>query len=815
MKYPALRIAMAYAAGLLAADCLGAETWKVWLPAAVLLLVVLALARAWKPFQLCCWGLAGVANLLLHTVPLSPADLRHLVGADPVLACVRGRLMAAPKESSYLKKEKLVTRYLTRIEVSEIQVGRGRDWQSAKGRLLITSPEIPEGLYAGQGVEVAGLLGLPPTRAAEGLFDYRAYLKRHGIYFRLQCDSSGDWRPLEPRIAPPASDRFIRWAQKTLARGLPEQDHSLRLLWSMTLGIQEELPADVYQPFLIAGTMHVFAISGLHIALIGGVIIGVLQLARTPRVVGAPVMIASIWAYTFATGWQPSAIRSTVMMTIVGAGWLLNRPGNLLNSLMAAGLLILLWDPQQFFGASFQLSFLVVLAIAVLLPWFEARRAGLVERLLDLDELLPEELIPPWKRALRDALCWAYSFSVVSLAAWIGSAPLIAQYFHLFSLSAIVANLLVVPLSSLALAANMGSLAVFWTPFCEPLNHSAWFLMRVMVESSAWIAGRNWGFWFVPEVPWLGIILYYPLLVVFAWWSEEWLSGAVRRWLLTVLAIGGISAVCITWWSSGRCVKITALPLRGGMATFVDAPGRAHDVLVDAGDEDAGETTLQSYLKGQGVNGLSALVLTHGDLRHVGGAPPIVGLFRPKHVYASALKFRSTAYRKIVGEFDARPDFVRRVHAGSTIGAWSVLHPLAEDKFTRADDGALVLFADVCGTRVLLLSDLGGAGQQKLLARHPDLRADIVVAGLAADRTALGAELLDAVRPELVVVCDTEAPFQERAPPELHERLAESRVPVWFTAEAGTVTFRLRDGHWEARAMNGATLRRRAVRRGR
>jgi ComEC/Rec2-related protein len=128
----------------------------------------------------------------------------------------------------------------------------------------------------------------------------------------------------------------------------------------MTLGIQEELPADVYQPFLIAGTMHVFAISGLHMALIGGVILGVLQLARMPRVVGASVMIAAIWAYTFATGWQPSAIRSTVMMTIVGVGWLLNRPGNLLNSLMAAGLVILLWDPQQFFGASFQLSFFVV-----------------------------------------------------------------------------------------------------------------------------------------------------------------------------------------------------------------------------------------------------------------------------------------------------------------------------------------------------------------------------------------------------------------------------------------------------------------------
>src|SRR6185503_685950 len=109
------------------------------------------------------------------------------------------------------------------------------------------------------------------------------------------------------------------------------------------------------------------------------------------------VVIPLIWFYTAATGWQPSAIRSTVMMTVIIGGWALKRPSDLLNSLAAAAFIILLWDPQQLFGASFQLSFFVVLSIALLMPPLELVR----DRLLQTDPLLPEPLVPRWRQRLR------------------------------------------------------------------------------------------------------------------------------------------------------------------------------------------------------------------------------------------------------------------------------------------------------------------------------------------------------------------------------------------------------------------------------
>ena len=84
------------------------------------------------------------------------------------------------------------------------------------------------------------------------------------------------------------------------------------------------------------------------------------------------------------------------MMTIVLGGWALKRPGDTLNSLAGAALIILLWEPRQLFEASFQLSFFVVLIIALMLPPLNQ----LVDRRLRHDPLLPDELLPRWRRTL-------------------------------------------------------------------------------------------------------------------------------------------------------------------------------------------------------------------------------------------------------------------------------------------------------------------------------------------------------------------------------------------------------------------------------
>src|SRR5688572_30032220 len=121
----------------------------------------------------------------------------------------------------------------------------------------------------------------------------------------------------------------------------------------MLLGWQTALTAEVSEPFMRSGTMHIFAISGLHIALIAGIFVALLRALTVPRVACGLIVVPIIWFYTGATGWQPSAIRSAVMMSVIILGWSLKRPTDLLNSLAMAACVILEWQPEQLFQPGF------------------------------------------------------------------------------------------------------------------------------------------------------------------------------------------------------------------------------------------------------------------------------------------------------------------------------------------------------------------------------------------------------------------------------------------------------------------------------
>jgi len=142
-----------------------------------------------------------------------------------------------------------------------------------------------------------------------------------------------------------------------------------------------------------------------------------------------------------------------------------------------------------------------------------------------------------------------------------------------------------------------------------------------------------------------------------------------------------------------------------------------------------------------------------------------------------------------------------------------VLHPNPDDHFSEADDSALVLRGEFAGTRVLLLSDLGRPGQEALLQRQPDLRAEIVLACLPEQGEPLNDALLEAIQPELIIITDSEFPATKRASAGLRERLERRGVPVIFTRTAGAVEISLRNNHWDIRTMGGAPVSGPAARR--
>jgi competence protein ComEC len=278
----------------------------------------------------------------------------------------------------------------------------------------------------------------------------------------------------------------------------------------------------------------------------------------------------------------------------------------------------------------------------------------------------------------------------------------------------------------------------------------------------------------------------------------------VTRARLWATGVGGILLACgliLTSQSTG--VQLAVLPLRGGDSLFVDEPGSKHDLLIDAGDASAVEQIIEPFLRARGVNRLARLVLTHGDVRHVGGAAILRDEFRVRQTITSRVRSRSPAYRQLIKALELAPASWREVERGDTLCGWRVLHPTVQDRFSRADDNALVLFREFEGIRVLLCSDLGRSGQRTLSEREPELRADVVIAGMPSPDEPLSNGLLQLLRPGLVVISAGEYPASERPSRALRERLRAQGRPVVFTCDRGAVYLRLIGGEWHARSQDG------------
>ncbi|MDD5141490.1 MAG: ComEC/Rec2 family competence protein [Verrucomicrobiales bacterium] len=797
MKHPLVAVVVCYAAGLLLAEYFQPPLAALFTAAFLFLALALVLEKFRRFLIWPLLALVGWTNLAVHNTAISPDDLRTLMGNESALATLRGTLVETPGLKIYERDGEQTEHTIALLRVTELR--RGENWQPALGSIIATTPgALGSNFFAGPPVEISGVIAPPPLPVAEGLFDYRTYLKRQGIYFQLKTASVDGWKLLSTNQTPAMSDRFLAWSQKTLARGLPEEDEPLKLLWAMTLGWKTALTGEVTAPFMQSGTMHIFAISGLHIALIAGILVAILRTVQMPRFWCGAVIIPLIWFYTAATGWQPSAIRSTIMMTIIIAGWSLKRPSNLINSLAAAAFIILLYDPQQLFQASFQLSFFVVLSIALFMPPLEKIR----DRLLQIDPLLPRELIPRWRRWSNSVLWVVSTWLATSLAAWFGSWPLTAYYFHLFSPVTLLANLLIVPLASAALACNLGSLICGgWFPWATELfNYSGWLWMKLMLEISHAVIKLPGAFFYVRSPALADFAIYYGAMLAV-------MSGVAfrKKWRMVTLICIVFIAVFYGWrWqSAGSITTLTVLPLNGGHAVFVQSGQRADDLLIDCGDTNAVDFITKPFLHAQGANHLPRLALTQGDMRDMGGAQPVCELFSVGQIITSPARFRSTVYRQTVTAIEQTRGRHRIVNRGDVIGAWTVLHPASTNQLSKADDNALVLKGEIYGARVLLLSDLGREGQSVLLESTNDLHTDIVVAGLPTDGEPLCDALLDAIQPKVIVIADSEFPATRRASRELKERLAGRNVPVIYTRTAGAVTLIARPGGWELRTMDG------------
>ena len=796
MRWPLVPPAAAYMTGIFLERHTGAPVHMLF--AATLLCLCAAaipkLRRVW--LILACVALGALMYALRYEIR-SEADLRVIVPEKEVLASIRGELLETPAVRVIHYGEKEYARSSAKVRVSAIQLES--HWQAAEGVVMTyTRASLGTKFFPGQMVEIDGVLRVPDAAQAEGLFDYRDYLYNQRIFYQLQAENSADWQLLEGSPArPPVTERFRRWAKEQLAWGVPRRDEALELIWAMTLGWKTALSGEMAEPFMKTGTLHIFAVSGLHVACIAW-----LLLMLTSRGLGMPrhwaglVVLPLLWFYTIVTGWQSSAIRSALMATVLIVGWSLKRPTNVLNCTAAAALIILLFhEPEQLFQTGFQLSFAVVASMAIALPRMDEFRKLVPWH----DRFLPRQLRAGWIQSLDHPVKWASGSMAVSLAAWAGSLPVVAYYFNLTTPVTLLANLVAVPLSSIALCASMFSL---FLPFQPISNVVGWAFMHLTMEVTSWFQYFPLGYFYVTKPNWAFFLLYYSLLVAIAT-KVLWLEST-RRWAIS--AVSGLAALWLAVSLSARpAAQITFLPA-AGTPIYIDMPGKSEDLLVDCSNERDAEYTVIRWLRSRGIGSLRNLLLTHGDINHVGGFFRMHTEFLPARIFTSSARSRSPTYRKVQEALEPLGERAVAITQGSSVGGWRILHPARAHHFSRADDNSTVLYREIAGLKVLILGDLGTLGQRMLMEHEPRLRADLVLTGLPENGEPLLDELVQQLAPKAILVGTTRFPASARGPKALRARLKQTGANIFFLDEEGAVTLTWKQGHCLIESATGSRV---------
>src|SRR2546421_560943 len=559
--------------------------------AVAIILATCILLAIFRPRLAATYFIVAAGFFLLHKFANTNTEGQRLaqqLGDRPRVVTATGYVITDPKIApsgfaTFLLK-------LSSIEFEGRKQSTGAFWQvRCKG-----APEFGDELKLFGNAETIA----PPRNPGE--FDMRSYLARNDVRRMLFVRYPEDGAVIRHGSGNPvlrAAQKSRSWMQNALCRGLENSPEVQTFLSGIVLGLRHQAPEDIEEPFQQTGTLHLFAVAGLHIGIVATLLWMLATLARLSRKTAAAIIIPLLFFYAAVTGLHVSSLRAATMASILIGGLFFERKVFLANHLVAAASFILCWNTNELFSTGFQLSFAVVGAIVLfsdpLFRVFQRRSAA--------DPFLPQTLVRGPRRWMHSSYEWVSGGVSVSLAAWIGSLPLILWYFHLVTPISLIANLIVVPIAFFVLAIALLSLLA------------------------------------TPLFPWIAVVFN----------NANWTLATLVIVIVDLFAQipAGHFYVAPLNWNGKSSARMTVLDLGAGAAVHLGTVGR--NWLFDCGSERNYERIVREYLHWAGVNRLRGLSLSHGDSLHIGGTMELLNDFPRTQVFDNPAPDRSALHRRL------------------------------------------------------------------------------------------------------------------------------------------------------------------------
>lgn len=312
--------------------------------------------------------------------------------------------------------------------------------------IYLNRDSLSESLCWGDELLVYAKLSPPRNNGNPDEFDYARYLLRQRVS-AIGFANGGTWKRISKDATPSFHQKLLGYRERILSvyRRLGFQGDDFAVLSALTVGYKEELSEEIRESYSVTGSSHVLALSGLHIGFLYAMLWFCLSwLPRNRRstlLLRTLMIIVFLWGFAFFTGLSASVVRSVTMFSLFALSGLIRRKNFSLNTLFAAAFFMLLVRPFWLYDVGFQLSVSAVAAILLIQPG--------VYKCLPAIRSRPGEYL----RGLVS----------VSIAAQIGTAPLVLFYFSRFPIHFLLSNLLIIPLVSVILYGAVGMLLL--TPF--------------------------------------------------------------------------------------------------------------------------------------------------------------------------------------------------------------------------------------------------------------------------------------------------------------------------------------------------------------
>lgn len=758
-----------------------------------------------------------VHGLLAMRTPPDSSHIFHLIKEEQevVLICTLEQLPGFNGKNSTLL-----------VDVHSLRIKDDTRFIGARGlvQLKLKDP-WPKALMPGDQLAIRARLSPPYTFQNPGGFDYPAYLARQDIWVTGWIGSPLFIQQIEKEQTALHRLRFLPEKLRTNISAFIEQraDPEISSVYkALLIGEASGISEEILEAFKGSGTMHILSISGAHLSILAAFLFFCLYwlLRRSEQLIlhfpvkkiAAALCLPPLTIYSLLAGAGTPIIRSLIMVFVFMIALCADKQKSLFIPLALAALIILVWDPNSLFTASFQLSFMAVASMAMAAPLIAT---------ITRTEAKAENRAARFKQGLLRYLLAALT---VSMAVTIGTAPLLLYYFNRLSVIGPAANLLIEGLIcfwSLPIGFLACPLIFIAPPAADLLLQLGGYGLTLSLKLAAFFNALPFSTLWLPTPPPGLIVLYYAAILL-------GLSGIppTRRTSenpfprKTAMAVGGSAWLLILFLfflPPGELFKqkittsaITFLDVGQGSSTFMELSSGKR-LLIDGGGSESprfnvGEDIIARFLWQRGIKHLDGIVITHSDADHYNGIPFLLQRFRPKTLWINDFSGHDQGWEKMLQLADRLHITVRIPEAGEQLiqggraRIVSLGNPVGAET-TESNDRSLILRFDedrVSNLSCLFVGDIGHKTEARLVNEKFPLQSSLLLSPHHGSSTSNSEAFLKAVNPHTIVVSAGRFRPNNFPTPEVRQRCVALGITMLITAEHGAITITDKKTTWHS-----------------